>query len=85
MGQPRAQKTKPWIIHMSDYRAIDYRKTQVPASRAGYHKQTKSKKTMFTAMRRCGSPGLIKVRQLGKLCANGAIPLPAYIVTIVFV
>ena len=50
MGQPRAQKTKPWNIHMSDYRAIDDRKTRVPASRAGYHKQTKSKKTMFTAM-----------------------------------
>ena len=34
---------------MSDYRAIDDRKARVPASRVGYHKQTKSKKTMFTA------------------------------------
>ena len=59
--------------------AIDDRKARVPASRVGYHKQTKFKKTMITATPRRVPPGLIKVRQLGKLCADGSIPQPVYI------
>ena len=46
------------------------------ASRAGYHKQKFSKKNMFTATRHSGPMGFLTVRQLGKLCANGAIPRP---------
>ena len=42
----------------------------MPAFRAGYHKQTKFKKTMFTVTLLRGPPGFINVRQLGKLCAN---------------
>ena len=46
-----------------------------PGCFQGWLSQAKTfKKTMFTATRHRGSMEFFTVRQLGKLCANGAIP-----------